>query len=103
MTADDEREVEEWLEWMNTHMEPPTRQQVREWFGIGLEDFPRFAQAGLERELEKYRKMLQVYSRCDDPEFDDAGSQDRCPVRAGAAVDCGLVGGGDAAGAEVKV
>ena len=68
MTADDEREVEEWLEWMNTHMEPPTRQQVREWFGIGLEDFPRFAQAGLERELEKYRKMLQVYSRCDDPE-----------------------------------
>jgi len=61
MMDDDEllQEAEELLRRMND-FEPLTRQQVCDYYGIRLEDFPKLAQANLKRELEVFRKMAHV-------------------------------------------
>ena len=42
------KELEELLDQLKD-AESPSRQDICDWFGIRFEEFPRFAQAGLER------------------------------------------------------
>ncbi len=60
-------ETEELLEWMK-HVEPPTRQEVCDHYGIELEDFPKFALANCERELEKNLEMTRGFRSLKDKE-----------------------------------
>jgi hypothetical protein len=59
------QEVEECLERMN-NFEPLTRQELCDYYGIRLEDFPKLAQANLKHELEVLRKMVRVLRNHDD-------------------------------------
>ena len=54
------REAEALLKQMKD-LEPLTQQEVCDWLDIRPEDFPRWAQANLERELEMSRAMAHVY------------------------------------------
>jgi hypothetical protein len=53
-------ETEELLERMK-HVEPLSREEVCDWLDIRPQDFPGWAQANLERELEQINAMARVY------------------------------------------
>ena len=48
--------------------EPLTQEELCFWHGIRREDFPRVAQAGLERELEAISQMARAFRDHDDEE-----------------------------------
>jgi hypothetical protein len=59
-------EAEELLARMQRDLEPLTREEVCNWYGIAFEDFPRLAIANLERQLEGLRETAGVFRNAAD-------------------------------------
>ena len=60
-------EAEELLDEMKD-VEPLTQEEVCFWYGIKAEDYPRWVQAGLERELESLGKLARAFRARKDAE-----------------------------------
>ena len=50
------------------HVEPLTQEEVCFWYGILPEDYPRWVQAGIERELEFLGKLARAFCGRKDAE-----------------------------------
>ena len=60
-------EAEELLDEME-NVEPLTQEEVCFWYGIKAEDYPRWVQAGLQRELESLGKLARAFRGRKDAE-----------------------------------
>ena len=60
-------EAEELLDEME-NVEPLTQEEVCFWYGIKAEDYPRWVQAGIERELESLGKLARAFRARTDAE-----------------------------------
>jgi len=60
-------EAEELLDEMKD-VEPLTQEEVCFWYGIKAGDYPRWVQAGLERELESLGKLARAFRGRKDAE-----------------------------------
>ena len=60
-------EAEELLDEME-NVKPLTQEEVCFWYGIKAEDYPRWIQAGIERELESLGKLARAFRARTDAE-----------------------------------
>jgi hypothetical protein len=67
MPTQTQLEAEEVLDGMKD-VEPLTQEEVCFWYGIKPEDYPRWVQAALERELESINKLARAFRGRKDAE-----------------------------------